>query len=126
DEELEKLIKKRLETVKNRYKGKKLDSYPRRNLRFDEIVFRDISRSPLKECNTQKEMLIATFNYYKKLGIKYNNESMSNINIPTWCTESETLTRSKDLQSTLNKSDKNESESFLAKRLFDEFIQKIQ
>lgn len=70
DEKLEKLIKKRLETVKNRYKGKKPDPYPRRNLRLDEIVFRDISRSPLKECNTQEEMLVATFNYYKKLGVR--------------------------------------------------------
>lgn len=51
---------------------------------------------------------------------------MSNINIPTWCTESQTLTRSNDSQSTLNKSDKNESESYLAERPFDEFIQKLQ
>nr|CUU98883.1 hypothetical transcript [Hymenolepis microstoma] len=79
-----------------------------------------------KERNTQEERLIGTFDCHRKLGVKYNNKTMSNITTPMWCIEVQTSATSKNSQSALNKSNENEPGIRFAEGLCDEFNQKLQ
>nr|CUU99731.1 hypothetical transcript [Hymenolepis microstoma] len=126
DEKLDKIIRRKLESVKSRYGKRRLDPFPRRNLRFDEMNFRVTSRSPLGERNTQEERLIKTFDYYRKLAVKYNSKAMSNITTPMWCIEEQIPATSRDSQSALNNSDENEPGIRFAEGLSDEFDQRLQ